>query len=101
MIEDERWVVRTGLRESMRAEPSHFFAELLRGNLSLMNLVDSDFAMINERLAQHYKIPGVYGNQFRKVNLNRARLRRLAHAGGVDGHHNRRYDHQPDLSRQG
>lgn len=69
MIEDERWVVRTGLRESMRAEPSHFFAELLRGNLSLMNLVDSDFAMINERLAQHYKIPGVYGNQFRKVNL--------------------------------
>lgn len=75
MIEDTRWVVRTGLRESMRAEPAHFFAELLKDNLSLLNFIDSDFALINERLAQHYKIPGVYGNRFRKVSLKEEHAR--------------------------
>ncbi len=69
MIEDDRWVVRTGLRTSMRKEPVHFFAELLRSNLSVMNFIDSDFAMLNERMAQHYSIEGVYGNHFRKVSL--------------------------------
>ncbi len=69
MIEDRRWVTRTGLRTSMHEEPAQFFAELLRGNLSLLNLIDSDFVMINERLAQHYKIADVYGNEFRKVKL--------------------------------
>lgn len=75
MIEDERWVVRTGLRNSMRAEPAHFFAELLRGNHSLLNFIDSDFAMINERLAQHYRIPGVFGNEFRRVSLPKDSVR--------------------------
>ena len=69
MIEDERWVVRTGLRNSMQAEPAYFFGELINGNHSLLNLIDSDFVMLNERLAQHYRIDGVYGNQFRKVSL--------------------------------
>ena len=75
MIEDTRWIVRTGLRESMRAEPAHFFAELLRSNLSLLNFIDSDFALLNERLAQHYEIPGVYGNRFRKVSLKKEHAR--------------------------
>ena len=69
MIEDSRWIVRTGLRTSMRAEPAHFFAEMLRGNHSLLNFIESDFVMLNERMAFHYGIPGVYGNQFRKVVL--------------------------------
>ena len=69
MIEDERWIVRTGLRNSMREEPAQLFAELLRRDASLLNFLDSDFAMLNERLAQHYEIPGVYGNKFRRVSL--------------------------------
>ena len=75
MIEDERWVVRTGLRNSMRAEPSHFFAELLRDKHSLLNFIDGDFVTINERLAQHYGIPGVYGNDFQKVSLTDEHVR--------------------------
>ena len=69
MIEDDRWVVRSGLRTSMQEEPAQFFAEMLRGNYSLMSFVDSDFAMLNERLAQHYGIEGVYGAKFRRVEL--------------------------------
>ncbi len=46
-----------------------FFAELLRGDLPSRNVVDSDFAFLNERLAEHYGIGGVSGVAFRKVTL--------------------------------
>lgn len=46
-----------------------FFEELLRENLSVTNFVDSDFAMLNGRLAKHYGIPDVHGVTFRKVPL--------------------------------
>ena len=38
-----------------------FFAELLRADLPARNIVDSDFTFLNERLADHYGIPGVSG----------------------------------------
>ena len=46
-----------------------FFAELLRADLPARNVVDSDFTFLNERLAEHYGIPGVAGVQLRKVKL--------------------------------
>ena len=46
-----------------------FFAELLRADLPARNVVDSDFTFLNERLADHYGIPGVSGVDFRKVKL--------------------------------
>lgn len=55
-----------------------FFDELLKKNLSVRNIVDSDFAMLNGRLAEHYGIPDVYGVEFRKVEL-----RPEYHRGGV------------------
>jgi len=42
------------LVESMIGETQEFFAELVRRNLGVTNLVASDFAMLNERLAMHY-----------------------------------------------
>lgn len=69
MIEDERWIRRAGLRNAMREEPARFLGELLRTNASLENLVDSDFAMLNELLARHYGIDDVYGQRFRRVPL--------------------------------
>ena len=56
-------------------ETRHFFAELLRGDLPSRNVVDSDFAFLNERLAEHYGIGGVTGVQFRKVTLPADSLR--------------------------
>lgn len=57
------------LQISMVAESEAFFEELLRGNLSVSHLVHSDFAMLNERLAEHYDIPGVRGDFMRRVSL--------------------------------
>lgn len=57
------------LRYSMLQEPQCFFEELLRNDLPMQNLIDSDFSMLNDRLAQHYGIAGVEGPEFRKVKL--------------------------------
>jgi hypothetical protein len=51
----------------MRQEPVAFFREALHCNSSVMNFVHSDYVVVNERLAQHYGIPGVFGPHFRKV----------------------------------
>lgn len=57
------------LVESMTEEPQRFFAELVRRDLGVTNLVTSDFALLNERLATHYGIPGVDGVEVRPVPL--------------------------------
>jgi len=63
------------LKVEMKAESRHFFAELLRRDLSIMNLISSDFTMLNEPLARHYGIAGVRGRQFRRVSLEPAAKR--------------------------
>lgn len=57
------------LQDSMVAETRAYFRELLEHNLDAGKLVRSDFAMLNEKLAVHYAIPGVSGSQIRKVGL--------------------------------
>src|SRR5205085_490919 len=57
------------LQMSAQRESQLFFDELLKHDLSIKNFIDSDFAMINGRLARHYGIPGVEGVAFRKVAL--------------------------------
>ena len=57
------------LRDASLREPYEFFHELLRADLPIANLVNSDFVVINERLAKHYGIGGVAGEQFRRVPL--------------------------------
>jgi hypothetical protein len=57
------------LQDSMRAETVAFFRELLDRNLGAAHLVKSDFAMLNEKLATHYGIPGVSGPEIRRVAL--------------------------------
>ncbi len=50
-------------------ETQLFFEELLKEDLSVTNVIDSDFAMLNGRLAKHYGVPDVYGVALRKVPL--------------------------------
>jgi hypothetical protein len=57
------------LVESMPQETQLFFAEMLRRDLPARTVVASDFAMLNERLATLYAIPGVTGVHFRPVPL--------------------------------
>ncbi len=53
----------------MLAETRAFFRELLDKDLSATNVVHSDFAMVNQRLASHYGIPNVVGSDIRRVPL--------------------------------
>jgi hypothetical protein len=66
------------LKVSMVKETLLFFDEVLKNDLSLTNFIDSDFAILNSRLARHYGIPGVEGLEFRKVSLPPE-----SHRGGV------------------
>jgi len=57
------------LLRSMRRETEMFFENLVRQDLSILDFVDGNYTFLNERLAQLYKIPGVTGPDFRKVDL--------------------------------
>ncbi|HVR83437.1 MAG TPA: DUF1592 domain-containing protein, partial [Planctomycetota bacterium] len=57
------------LQDSMLGETRAYFHELIDQNLSAVYLVKSDFAMLNEKLASHYGIPGVAGTTLRRVSL--------------------------------
>ena len=57
------------LRESMVEETHAYFMELLREDLGIRYLVDSDFVMVNQSLAQVYGLQGVSGSAIRKVAL--------------------------------
>jgi len=69
------------LEVSMVQETHAFFDELLKNDLGALNFVHSDFAMLNERLARHYSVPGVAGLNIRKVPLKPE-----WHRGGVMTH---------------
>jgi hypothetical protein len=55
------------LERSIVQESEAFFRTILQEDLSVLNLLKSDFVVINERLARFYGIPGVRGDHFRKV----------------------------------
>jgi hypothetical protein len=57
------------LREAMRTETRLFFDAMLRENRPLGEFLDARFTFLNERLARHYGISGVAGNEFRRVEL--------------------------------
>ena len=57
------------LRRAMRQETESVFAYILREDRSLLELLDSDYTFVNERLAQHYGLPNVTGSEMRRVTL--------------------------------
>lgn len=57
------------LRRAMRQETEGVFDYILREDRDLLELVDSDYTFLNERLAAHYGIPNVTGNKVRLVKL--------------------------------
>lgn len=55
------------LKEDMRNETRAFVEEILRKDLSALNILDSDWTMLNRRLAKHYGIEGPRSSQFERV----------------------------------
>jgi cytochrome c553 len=58
------------LRQALRQETELLFDEVLREDHSVLELLKTDHAWLNERLAKHYGIPNIYGTRFRKVMLD-------------------------------
>lgn len=64
------------LQHAMLGETHQFFARVLYDDLSVMNFVDSDWTFLNHRLASHYNLPSVGGNeQFQFTKLPSGSLR--------------------------
>jgi hypothetical protein len=68
------------LHEGIAAEPRAFLRELITKDLPVRTLVDADFAMLTQRLAEHYGIAGVDGVEVRRVDVPKE-----SHRGGLLG----------------
>jgi len=71
------------LRRDFSSEARQFLSSILLENRSIVDLLNADYTFLNERLARHYGIPGVYGSQFRKVVLTGNERRGLLGKGAV------------------
>lgn len=58
------------LATAIADEPRWFLRDLIRENRSILNLIDSDYAFVNETLAVHYQLPAVDGEQMQRVGLS-------------------------------
>ena len=57
------------LMESFKRETELFVGSTLREDRSVLELLNADYTFLNEKLARHYGIPGIYGSRFRRVTL--------------------------------
>jgi hypothetical protein len=57
------------IRKGFRRETEMLFGHILRNDRSTLELLSADYTFLNEKLAKHYGIPGVYGERFRQVKL--------------------------------
>ena len=71
------------LREAFIRETELFLDSQLREDRSVIDLLSADYTFLNERLAQHYQIPGIYGSRFRRVTLEDERRGGLLGMGSV------------------
>jgi cytochrome c5 len=58
------------LRDAMKKELSTWFEYMVKNDKSVLDMLDADYTFVNERLAKHYGIENVYGEKFRKVEIN-------------------------------
>lgn len=54
-------------KASMKEETIQFVSHIINENLPLRNLIESDFMMINDQMAQHYGLEGDFGRAFQKI----------------------------------
>ena len=69
------------LRRALRRETELFFESIVREDRSAIDLLTADYTFVNERLAKHYGMPGIYGSHFRRITLPPGSPR-----GGLLGH---------------
>lgn len=86
---------RNELKPHMQQETQQFFNEILRSDISSLAFLDSDFAMLNQPMAEHYGLSGPRGIEFERVALTKNQQRGgllaqasvlLANSTGEDSH---------------
>lgn len=58
------------LLQAFQRETELFVESTIREDRSVVDLLNADYTFVNERLARHYGIPGIYGSRFRRVTLS-------------------------------
>ncbi len=71
------------LRQGFRRETELFFESIVREDRNVLDLLEADYTFVNQRLAQHYGIPGVSGSYFRRVQLPGEQRRGLLGQGSI------------------
>ena len=71
------------LRQDFVRETELFFDSVMREDRSVTDLLTADYTFLNERLARHYGVPGVYGGDFRRVALSDPSRRGLLGQGSI------------------
>jgi mono/diheme cytochrome c family protein len=71
------------LRQSFLTETALFVSSIFRENRSLLDLLSADYTFVNQRLAEHYGMPRVYGSQFRRVTVTDVNRRGLLGQGSM------------------
>jgi mono/diheme cytochrome c family protein len=71
------------LRQAFRQETELLFDSLIREDRSILHLLTADYTFVNERLARHYRIPGIYGSRFRRVPVTDEARRGILGHGSV------------------
>jgi hypothetical protein len=73
----------TSLSQAFVRETEMFFESLVREDRPLLDLLTADYTFVNERIAKHYGIPNILGDQFRRVTLTDPNRRGLLGQGSV------------------
>jgi len=71
------------LRQALRRETELLVGSVIREDRSVLDLLTADYTFVNERLARHYGIPGVYGSEFRRVAVREEARRGLLGQGSI------------------
>jgi cytochrome c553 len=71
------------LAQALRRETELLFDSIVREDRSVLELLNADYTFVNERLALHYKIPGILGSRFRRVEMTSEARRGLLGHGSI------------------
>ena len=71
------------LRQAFRTETTLFITSIMQNDSTILDMINADYTYVNDRLAQHYGIPNIYGSHFRRVQQTDPNRRGLLGQGSV------------------
>jgi len=71
------------LRQGFRTETTMFLTSIIHNDASVLDMLNADYTFVNDRLAEHYGIPNIYGSHFRRVQQTDPDRRGLLGQGSI------------------